>query len=51
MNTNLMPAPGTLAERPWWSVRTPLLATLAVLIAILVSILTPTPLHAWVFGN
>jgi hypothetical protein len=49
MNTNLLPAPGT--ERPWWAVRTPLLALLAILLAVLIGMFSPTPLNEWVFGS
>lgn len=51
MNTNTMPAPGTLAERPWWSVRIPLLAILVVALGVLISLFSPTPLNEWVFGS
>ena len=38
-------------EQPWWFVRKSLLAVFAVLTLLLVAILTPTPLNAWVFGG
>jgi len=39
------------AERPWWTVRRSLLATLAVASLVLAAMLTPTPLAKWVFGE
>lgn len=51
MNTNTMPTPGTLSERPWWAVRLPLLAILLLLLAVLVGMFAPTPLNEWVFGG
>jgi hypothetical protein len=38
-------------ERPWWTVRRSLLATLAVASLVLTAMLTPTPLAKWVFGE
>jgi hypothetical protein len=39
------------AERPWWTVRRPLLATLAVATIIWIAIIAPTPLSKWIFGE
>lgn len=40
-----------LPERPWWTVRGPLLAALTVLSLALAAITAPTPLAKWVFGE
>jgi len=39
------------AERPWWTVRRSLLATLAIASLVLAAMFTPTPLAKWVFGE
>jgi hypothetical protein len=39
------------AQRPWWTVRGSLLATLAALSLVLAAIVFPTPLSKWVFGE
>ena len=39
------------AQRPWWTVRRSLLATLATLSLVLAAIVGPTPLSKWVFGE
>ena len=51
MNTKLMTAPGTLTDRPWWSVRSTMLAILATSVVVLVALFSPTPLNRWVFGD
>ena len=51
MKTEIITNSGMEIERPWWSVRVSLMAILALVVAVLVTMLTPTPLNAWVFGG
>ena len=38
-------------ERPWWAVRASLTITLSLLLGALITMLAPTPFHAWVFDS
>lgn len=39
------------AQRPWWTVRGSLLATLGAVGLVLAALVSPTPLAKWVFGE
>ncbi len=51
MTTEIITSNVTGLERPWWTVRSSLIATLGLLIVVLIALLAPTPLNAWVFGG
>ena len=49
--TNDSNAAEAAIQRPWWTVRRSLIATLAVSCIVLAAMVTPTPLAQWVFGD